>query len=238
MSTQIHLPDQAIEYILFQRTEYQRLARSKLLRAMEKISRFSVYNRMVKLEASLRTRRIRSLFNRDMRGEYESFRAHLPEKCGAVLDIGCGVAGIDVLIQEHYRPDDLEIHLLDKTQTDERVFYGFESTAAFYNSLEVARNLLVSNGIPEERIHAIEAGADHRIGIEGEVDLVISLFSWGFHYPVSTYLERVREILAPGGSLIADLRQKTRGRELLEGAFGPLTIVQETPKRVRIVAVR
>jgi len=39
------------------------------------------------------------------------------------------------------------------------------------------------------------------------IAMVISIASWGFHYPLSTYLDQVEQALAPGGRLILDLRR-------------------------------
>lgn len=48
-----------------------------------------------------------------------------------------------------------------------------------------------------------------RFGVLGlPLDLVISLVSWGFHFPVSTYLDQVHDLLREGGRLILDLRKR------------------------------
>src|SRR5690606_38151004 len=51
------------------------------------------------------------------------------------------------------------------------------------------------------------------------VDSVVSLISWGWHYPVSTYLEPVRSALPPGGRLILHIRPRTGGEEELRRYF-------------------
>ena len=50
-------------------------------------------------------------------------------------------------------------------------------------------------------------------------DVVISIISWGFHYPVSTYLEDVHEALVPGGVAILDIRNGTDGVAALRRRF-------------------
>ena len=52
-----------------------------------------------------------------------------------------------------------------------------------------------------------------------EIDLVISSISWGFHYPVSTYIEEVNSILKPGGLLIFIGFRDEKGLELLHKYF-------------------
>ncbi len=96
----------------------------------------------------------------------------------------------------------------------------FKDSGAFYNSLEIAQTTLVENGVPEDRISLIEASEDGRIDLEDEsIDLVISTISWGFHYPVSTYLDSVHRILSENGSLIIDVRDDTGGAHELRSKF-------------------
>lgn len=45
----------------------------------------------------------------------------------------------------------------------------------------------------------------------GEADVVLSLLSMGYHYPVETYLERIIEHTRPGSLLIFDERKGTNG---------------------------
>ncbi|HEY0606233.1 MAG TPA: class I SAM-dependent methyltransferase, partial [Herpetosiphonaceae bacterium] len=171
-----------------------------------------------------------------MRREYQTFRQYLPERCNAVLDIGCGVAGIDAFIARHYPGRDLRFFLLDKSEVEQNVFYLFKSQGAFYNSLAVARTLLTDNGIPPECVQLVEANDRNEINIDSQVDLVLSLISWGFHYPVATYLDRVRELLSDDGVLILDVRRGTGGLEDLRRAFRQIEIVQSADKFDRVLA--
>lgn len=67
-------------------------------------------------------------------------------------------------------------------------------------------------------------------------DLVVSLKSWGHHYPVSTYLPAVKRRLDVGGRLVIDIRAGTGGDKKLEAAgFAPVAILVDKPKRKRIV---
>ena len=68
------------------------------------------------------------------------------------------------------------------------------------------------------------------------LDLVISLISWGFHYPVAVYADQVREILRPGGRVILDVRKGTDGREQLEARFPRVLQISETRKKERLCA--
>jgi hypothetical protein len=119
---------------------------------------------------------------------------YLPDRVESILDIGCGMAGIDVLLKRKFPHARLE--LLDG---DGGIgSYGFTSTIG--NSRKATDALLKANGF--------ECDKWHEVGTKEELqsDLVISLLSWGFHYPLSTYQVK--------GFCIADLRiekEKPRG---------------------------
>ena len=238
MSTTLAVPDAAVPYILFQRTAYLRFPVAPVYRFFNRVLPFEtpLYNVVVAVESRLRRRQIKTLYAADMQSEYQTFRQWLPERCAAVLDVGCGVAGIDALIQRHYASRDLRFYLLDKSQVEQNVFYLFKSQGAFYNSLDVARKLLVDNGIAPECVRLVEANERNEINIDSPVDLVLSLISWGFHYPVATYLDRVRALLSDDGVLILDVRRGTGGLEELRRAFRQVEIVQAADKFDRVAA--
>ncbi len=241
VTTPMIISDEAIKYILFQRTAYLRLPQSWAYRAWKKFVPVPTYVQTVELEARFRGGAIRRLYEADMRKELDTLAGALPPTCRSVLDIGCGVAGFDVLLAEHYagqaggRPD---FHLLDKTRVENSVFYGFKPHGAFYSSLDVARRMMVANGTPEKCVHLHEATATNEIGIDGPVDLIVSLISWGFHYPLETYLNRVCELLGGGGMLIVDVRKGTGGLELLRRKLGQVSVLHEEERFQRIRALK
>lgn len=229
MNPAIAVPRSALKYILLQRTQHIALQRGRVFKLLERVAPRRAYSLAVGCEALMRARSIRRLFNADMKAEYESIQMHLPARCARSLDIGCGVAGIDVCIDRHYRGA-AELSLLDKTSIEPAVYYGFKPKGAFYNSLLIAQSLLVQNGIPSTRIKLLEATDDSRIDAPGPFDLVVSLISWGYHYPVSTYLTPVRERLARDGVLILDVRDGTDGLDILHRNFRGVEVIHDSRK--------
>lgn len=143
------------------------------------------------------------------------------------------MAGIDALLYRHYggRAD---LYLLDRTQTDGAAFtYGMGAVERFYNALGLARGLLVANGVPAAQITLLEAVPGFTLPPELRFDLVISLISWGYHYPVETYLDQVHAALNPGGHLILDVRKGHGGEDALRRKFGALHIIHEDSKQAR-----
>jgi SAM-dependent methyltransferase len=233
------IPDDVVKYILFQRTGYIKYARGKLFMLVNKYGPWSYYEKAVALEAGFRKKDIKDLFQKDIYNEYLKIRDHLPATCDSVLDIGCGAGGIDLFLFRHYHQSpSLQFYLLDKTKINKRVFYNYKPKGAFYNSLPATENLLNINGIPGENIHLLEATEDSQIDIPRKVDLVISLISWGFHYPVSTYLERVYDLLQEKGRLIIDLRCDQQGAKELEQKFSSVTPIAESKNALRVLAIK
>ena len=234
---QVDIPDSATPYILFQRTTYQRLAGSLPYRILERISPVPLYKPSVFLEASLARDRIKHLYLTDMKAEYDAISEHLPDRCESVLDIGCGIAAINIFLQRHYgRATDF--FLLDRSHMEDRIVYSLEERASLYSSLELAQEVLSRNGIDNSQIHLLETADSNDIHVEKPIDLVISLISWGFHYPVSVYLDEVYDVMATGGHLIMDVRDGTSGVDDIGEKFGNVTAIGTMARRTRVLAVK
>ena len=230
-----------MKYIALQRTGYLTLQKNFLLRLLARVLLWPVDTkyRSVHLESFLRKKKIVARFNHDIFKEYEDIRPWLPKNASELLDIGCGIGGIDVLLFNHYKRDStLKFYLLDKKQISEKIYYGFMNHGAGYNSLEITEAVLLLNGIKKENINLLEATINYTIAVPHEVDLVISLLSYGFHYPVSTYLNQVHQALRKGGHLILDIRNGTEGEQELFEVFSKLSIVSKSQKKVRYLAIK
>lgn len=158
--------------------------------------------------------------------------ANLPvENCiGRVLDIGCGIAGWLCCLPDYANP---EIYLIDKTQVDKDLYYGFKPKTSFYNSMDIAKKNLIENGIKKCKIFMHEA--DNTIPFKTKFDLIVSFISCGFHYPIETYLDQIYEKLTIGGVFIVDLRLGTEGLRAGTNKFGNHEVIRETRTYQRVV---
>ena len=111
-----------------------------------------------------------------MLSDYNIMKPFLPDGANSILDIGCGVAGANVLINRYYN-NKIKIFLIDKTKIDKRVYYGFEERGSFYSSLLVAKKLLIDNGVEENNIYLQEATESNEIKFKEDFNIVISLRS-------------------------------------------------------------
>lgn len=197
----LRIPPWGEGYVALQRTQYQQ----PVGRFVRKAFRRLPYDRyLLRYVERLRNRPISALYTADMRSEYDSIREVLPENAADILDIGCGIAGIDVYLFEHYGRTPM-LHLMDKTQIDP-IYYGYKSKAAFYNDMSLTRRFLALNGVPETKFRFIEAAAGNIDRAGRKFDLVLSMIAWGFHFPLALYLDEVLRNLRPGGRILVDVR--------------------------------
>jgi SAM-dependent methyltransferase len=233
--------ERAAEYALFQRTDLlPRRRYGVAFRIADKLGLRQSWGSFVRSHAAGHATEILHDYGQEMRAQFDRRIAFIPRSARSVLDVGCGLAGIDVHIHEYLRSNDPNIYLLDRTHVEDRVWYSFEAKGAFYNSLELAKVNLIRNGVPEDRVHCIEAPDDGNLdGVIRSVDLVISTISWGFHYPISLYLGSVARIMSNGGVLLVDIRKGTDGLAELERQFPRLTeVVDEGEKHLVVKCVK
>jgi len=229
----VSYPDGAAKYILYQRTGI--LKTTPIPKIFTELCH--TRNMAISINSVLYKKKIYEEYTRIMRTEYDRIKDALPSKSESILDIGCGLALIDVFLYEHYGGL-ADIFLLDKTFIAHTVYYGYKPTGCYYNSLSFSREMLVNNGVSSDKIHCQEATPDNKINFLAKHDLIISLASWGFHYPVSTYLERAHKILNEGGVLIIDVRRDTDGIMAIRQKFGNCTTIYTRPKYSRVKAVK
>jgi len=147
---------------------------------------------------------------------YWNMKKYLPPNPLKILDIGCGLAIVDIFLYCHYyRNKNIKYYLLDKTQIDNNIHGGFREEGSFYNNLDYVGEICENSGLTNyELVDATKENIKNMTGL----DLVISNISWGFHYPISMYLEEVSAAMNKGGVLILDVRDP-QGIEQLEKYF-------------------
>jgi hypothetical protein len=74
--------------------------------------------------------------------------------------------------------------------------------------------------------------------MDSNFDIIISTYSWGFHYPVDTYLDEVASKLAPSGVLILDIRHNTPGEDFLRAQGWTVEFITNEIKSRRAVCRR
>jgi len=230
----LYIKKDLLQYILMQRTQY--LKKTIIHKAVAKLLRVFSFSDFGSIKANilLNHNGIKNEYNTDMWSEYISIKDQLPESAENILDIGCGIGGIDIYLYKHYK-NSSNIYLIDKSAIDDNLHYGFKDQGSFYNSLLLTRTFLIENNVPEERIFVQEANAENIIEFNQQFDLIISLISWGFHYPVETYLRTAFDKLKTNGMIIIDVRKDSNGIEELKEEFKEVNIIKEFSKHFRVM---
>jgi len=121
-----------------------------------------------------------------------------------ILDIGCGLAVVDLLLYS-YVPNS-EFFLLDKTSP--KYFeinpndVSYSKNHPFYHSWDPITDAIKTSNFDEKRFTLLQPKDE----FPDDLDLVMSSFSWCFHYPKEVYWDKVVSSLKTGGKLYLDVR--------------------------------
>ena len=204
--------------LLLQRTGYQQV----WVPIAKKLGLAGWYDSKIAARASkAQLKRVASRYLAECQHDAESLVGMFPTQVNSVMDIGCGLAGVDLALSRIRQS--INFVLIDQDRFEEKPHYGFREIASAYNSLTETRNFLSTNGVNESRIRTVDLLTE-QFPSEPEVDVVLSIISWGFHYPVETYIDDVYRSLRPGGVAILDIRSGTNGIEVLRSRFGPTAV--------------
>ena len=228
------LPKESNELVLLQRTSLIKDSRSKLIKRLSRIGLGKSYEEMVKEQSLKNNDQISNDYYAEIKKVFINIKNHIPMNTKSILDIGSGLAGLEVFLWFLLGKNYPKIYLLDKTKKEEKIWYEFKTNGAFYNSLDLAKQNLISNGVKPSKINLIEAPDNGIIKEIRNIDLVISTISWGFHYPVELYLDSVISIMSKRGVLILDIRKNTGGLEALTSKFKAIYIIKNEKKYLTV----
>ncbi len=143
-----------------------------------------------------------------------------------LLDIGCGPAQTSIALAKTLDLDYL--YLMDGIEGPKLQGYHDEPKPWFDTAI-TAENAKRA-GLTRFMVVPCDPTATYK------VDAIISLLSWGHHYPVSTYIELAKRSLPVGGLLILDLRRAKDGEAELHGhGFRMIAMLDATPKMERFL---
>lgn len=145
---------------------------------------------------------------------WEILKDYLPDKVDTLLDIGSGLAMLDPLIVNARGTK--KVYLIDGDGTAEQRA-GFKDTAEAWSNVSYGQAVVVAN-VPKNVpvLGMFPTGADAIP--DKSIDLIVSFRAWGHHFSIESYIPLVKRVLADGGHIITDIRNKTNGRELLQHA--------------------
>ena len=158
------------------------------------------------------------------KSEMDTFKDFLPRTCNNIMDIGCGLGIINILLNNFYN-DKTSFYLLDKNRIDKKIKYGFSSNYESYNDLNETKRILLENIISESSLFLFDVEKD--IKIYSKIDLVISLKSMGYHYPFETYLQLLGKCCNKNTIFIFDVSVDTFDEILFKKYFENIETIYE-----------
>ncbi len=172
-------------------------------------------------------------FEEKTRRDFNTLKDWFPRNTLSVLDIGCGLGSVNILIA---RKKDVEnINIIEGEGTENKRT-SFHDNIKAWADRELARDFIQAN-VPG-KCAVVPYPPDPELTILA--DLIISFKSWGHHYPVGIYIDLVKRSLKPGGRVVMDIR-KGRGdglKAMQENGFRPIGRTYESPKCERTVFER
>jgi len=213
----IKLNKKSKKLILLQRNELLS-EKQKILR--KRFGRFLFTNFFVhffqnqKLDES-----VQNLFEK----EYETIKNFLPSNASNILDIGCGLAILDIFLAQNYEKPNF--FLIDKNKVDLKIKYGFSKNYESYNNLNETKKILLANNILDEQIFL--NNAEEKIDINKKMDIVLSIKSMAFHYPLENYLDLLRRVCTKNTEFIFDISTERYQLDSLSEYFEKIDVIYE-----------
>ena len=156
--------------------------------------------------------------------EFETFKKYLPNSVENIMDIGCGLGIINIYLNEFFEKKPV-FFLLDKNRVDRKIKYGFSSNYESYNDLNETKNILLENNIDTSCMYLFDV--EKQFVITKKMDLVISLKSMGYHYPINTYIELLRNCCTKDTVFIFDIGDNQYDENYLRTIFQDIKIIYE-----------
>ena len=156
--------------------------------------------------------------------EFETFKHFLPNSVNNIMDIGCGLGIINVYLNNFFGKKPI-FFLLDKNRIDKKIKYGFSSNYESYNDLNETKNILLENDIDSSSLYLFDV--EKKFQINKKMDLVISLKSMGYHYPINTYIELFRNCCTKDTVFIYDIGENQYDEIYLKTVFDDIKIIYE-----------
>ena len=156
--------------------------------------------------------------------EFKTFKNYLPNSPENIMDIGCGLGIINIYLNEFFEKKPV-FFLLDKNKVDRKITYGFSSNYESYNDLKETKNILLDNNIDTSCMYLFDV--EKQFVITKKMDLVISLKSMGYHYPINTYIELLRNCCTKDTVFIFDIGDNQYDENYLRTIFQDIKIIYE-----------
>lgn len=130
---------------------------------------------------------------------------------------------INIYLNDYYAKKSY-FTLIDKNYVDKKVAYGFNNNSESYNKLDITKDFLILNGFKIEQLQLIDA--DENFVLNNKYELIISLFSMGYHYPIENYIDIIKKISTKSTKVIFDLSMEYNELNKVKKYFNKVVIIK------------
>lgn len=153
--------------------------------------------------------------------EYEVIKSYI-KRPNRILELGCGLGRFSIFLnsQLEHNPEFL---LADFSKISEKVKYGWNPKESFYNDLELTSQFCRENNLHNFSI--VDLAEDNLKNLS-DIDLVISMLSVGFHYPIESYMPTLLDITSDNAIMIFGVRSGIYDVSDFENSFAHITLLE------------
>ena len=174
--------------------------------------------------------------------DFQNLKPHLegdkPEY--KILDIGAGFSGISVFLF-HFLGKKTKFCLLDRDSVtaDWKIGYHHDASSfSSYNNFSLVKMFLKARGLHPNKIKTIDINKQ-AFPENDNFDIVISLLSMGYHYPIDVYADGIRKTTNKGAQIFLDLRDGYYNLVDVENALNAkATLIKTSKNSKRYLLVR
>ena len=170
-------------------------------------------------------------------GSYLIQKMAIEKDVDSILDIGCGLALTDLCLYTVMKKKP-QLYLLDGSfQSNDNFVHvasgAYEENYQMTFNIKATRDFLIMNGVNQDHINFI-APSSKSLNHLRDINLVISITSWGWHYPFDVYWEGVKSCIADNGKIFLDLRKKFIDISILKKSFKEVEIEEKRTDWLRV----
>lgn len=167
-----------------------------------------------------------------LRADFNELVPHLPDRCNALVDVGSGLGGIDILLARHYRETQGHeplVFLLDGEHDAPQM----RAHNVTFSNLEAARDLFAFN-----RVQLPLSGNTLQKSCR-QCDLILSLQAWCFHLEPAKYDWVVQNNACEHTCIAVDVRKsRPDWKHYVLSNFGGVMKARDALKYQRLVGYK
>lgn len=167
------------------------------------------------------TKKDLSFYDKISKAEYLAIKNYIdkPEK---ILELGCGLGRASIFLNSQLN-NSPKFFLADFSEISNEVKYGWNPKESKYNNLELTEQFCIENGLNNFEI--LNLSKDHLDKLSN-IDMVISMLSVGFHYPIEEYINQLLKISSKNVTMIFGVRKGIYNQDSFKNLFLETKILQ------------